>query len=79
MKLSELTRKIESTSEAYYHGEPLISDDEFDALILELHETCPGHELLHKISTGYDPQKDQSGEKAQHKYRTVGSLSNINK
>jgi DNA ligase (NAD+) len=78
MEITELKEKIISASQDYYSGNPQISDDEFDALIEELRTTNPEDELLKTISTGYSSELDHSGEKAKHKYLTVGSLSKIN-
>lgn len=79
MKLDDLRTKIIESSQAYYSGNPIISDIEFDTMILQLEELSPGDELLQQISYGYSPDKDTSGEKIPHKYLKVGSLAKINK
>jgi DNA ligase (NAD+) len=78
MNLEELESEIRTAAEAYYSGNPSISDDEFDALLEELRAEAPGNELLTTIAYGYDPAKDMSGEKVAHKYMNVGSLNKIN-
>ncbi len=78
MNLEELESEIRTAAEAYYSGTPAISDDEFDALLEELKDLCPGHKLLRTIAYGYNPEKDTPGEKVAHKYMTVGSLNKIN-
>jgi len=78
MNLDRLKSKITEASQAYYSGNPIMEDDEFDALIKELKFLSPHSDLLTTIGSGYDPAKDTSGEKVPHKYRTVGSLDKIN-
>jgi len=78
MNLEELESEIRTAAEDYYSGNPSISDDEFDALLEELRTESPGNALLQTIAYGYDPAKDTSGEKINHKYQVVGSLNKIN-
>jgi len=78
MKIEELKNKIISASQAYHSGNPIISDNEFDAMIEQLKILSPKDKLLNTISSGYSPEKDTTGEKIKHKYLTVGSLSKIN-
>jgi DNA ligase (NAD+) len=78
MEITELKEKIISASQCYYSGTPKISDDEFDALIDELRIISPEDDLLQTVSTGYSSELDRSGEKAKHKYLTVGSLNKVN-
>lgn len=76
--MTNLRHAIEMASQAYYSGDPIMSDDEFDTLIEQLREEDPNDPLLSKTSYGYDPNKDSSGNKVRHKYRHVGSLDKIN-
>ena len=69
--MTELENKIIEASQAYYSGNAIITDAEWDNLIDELRVINPNSEVFNKIGWGYQVQ----GEKARHKYQTVGSLS----
>lgn len=68
--IKELERKIKEAAEAYYNGNAIMSDDEFDELIDELRAINPDSNVLNTIGWGFQP----TGNKKPHKYQTVGSL-----
>ena len=47
--IEELAARIETLQEAYYNGEALVSDSEFDALWDELKRRAPSHRVLTAI------------------------------
>ncbi len=52
---NNLEDRIREASQAYYDGQPIISDDEFDDLVEQLRKIDPENELLKKSGTGYIP------------------------
>ena len=68
MTKESMFNKIKEYATAYYTGNALISDDEFDALVEE-YESQYGK--LDKVGWGFIP----SGKKVPHKYGLVGSLT----
>ena len=70
MNVQELERKIIEASQAYYSGEPICSDKEFDDMIEYLKAANPNSEILTKVGWGYNPFK-QVGEKENHIYGKV--------
>ena len=69
-----LENKIKRYQRAYYKGEPLISDEEFDKLWDELKEKYPESKLLKQV--GSDLAKD-AGKKEKH-YMLMGSQDKFN-
>jgi NAD-dependent DNA ligase len=57
---NDLVSKIREANEAYRLGNPIMSDPEWDALIEELHQQDPTHELLQEI--GYIAPDDSRKE-----------------
>lgn len=53
-----LENRIEKASQAYYDGEPIMSDEEFDGIVEQLREIDPENELLKRSGTGYSPFPD---------------------
>ena len=53
-----LENRIKKASQAYYDGEPIMSDEEFDGLVEQLREIDPENELLKMSGTGYSPFPD---------------------
>ncbi len=60
--MTELEKKIKKASDAYYNSNPIISDEEFDALFDRLKKEHPSSVLLKKV--GEDESEDF--EKAKH-------------
>lgn len=73
MTVFELEEKIKQASQAYYEGNPIMSDKDFDALIVYLKSANPNSELLDNVGWGYDPFK-QIGEKEKHIYGKVTGI-----
>ena len=71
---SSLENKIKRYQRAYYKGEPLVSDEEFDKLWDKLKEDYPDSALLKKV--GSDLQKTAS-KKGRH-YMLMGSQEKFN-
>lgn len=75
-RIEELEKLIPEYAKAYYSGESLVSDEEFDSLVDELRELSPESEVLNKTGWGYEPDR----RKIPHKYNLhVGSLSKVKK
>lgn len=70
MTLGELEQKIIDAAQKYYEGTPIMSDNEFDALIAYLRAANPTSPILTQVGWGYDPYKN-IGEKEQHLYGDV--------
>jgi len=51
MNIDELVKEIEKHDKAYWSGNPIISDREYDVLIQKLREIDPNHHLVNKIHT----------------------------
>ena len=52
MSLQELVQLIEYHNQRYWElGEPEISDDDYDRLMVELRSRDPNHPLLHWVGT----------------------------
>jgi DNA ligase (NAD+) len=64
--------QLEKASVAYYAGNPIMTDAEFDTAIIELRQTDPSHPFLKRIGAPI-PGK----EKAKHQI-PMGSLDNAN-
>lgn len=77
MNINELELTIKNASQAYYSGQEIMSDDEFDDLMNQLRLLDPENELLTIIAHGYDIDLDNSGEKLPHQYGIVGSLDKV--
>lgn len=73
MTIAELEQKIIDASQAYYSGEPIMHDKEFDGLIEYLRAANPSSNLLTSVGWGYDPFK-QVGEKENHLYGKVEGI-----
>jgi DNA ligase (NAD+) len=74
--MTQLELQIKEAAQAYYSGEELMTDDEFDTLVDELRSVNPESELLQQIGWGYEVDEDITpGEKVPHTYGLVGSLS----
>lgn len=68
-----LVKHLKKASEAYYNGEPIITDDEFDRLRDKLEEIDPNNPFLSEIGA----PKPSSGWPT-HKHRTLmGSLDKV--
>lgn len=70
MKITELVERIKYNAQCYYEGHPEISDDEFDALVEELHCVDPDNPILFTTGWGYNP----SGKKVKHIYGGMDSI-----
>lgn len=68
-----LVKHLQRAAEAYYNGEPIITDDEFDRLRDKLEELEPDHPFLSNVGA----PKPSSGWPT-HKHRTLmGSLDKV--
>lgn len=74
--MNELELRIKECAQAYYEGEPLISDIEFDSLILQLKAECPTSVLLSTPGWGYSIENSHL-KKFKHTF-VCGSLDKIN-
>lgn len=75
MELNPLREKIKSAREAYYNLDPIISDQEYDALIDELKSLNPQDEEVTKV--GAAVSKHSVWEKVEHTI-PMGSLDKVN-
>ena len=66
-----LEKKITEAATAYYTGQSIMSDSEFDSLIEQLRDVDPDNKLLSTPGWGYVPTLNKSN----HLYGNVGSLS----
>lgn len=73
--LKKLSQKIKKAKEAYYNSQPIISDEEYDALIDELRQKDPTNPLLSEI--GEKPPEDSRLKKVKHTI-PMGSLNKVN-
>lgn len=69
MEIQELENKIKYYSELYYKGTPVISDEQFDALVDRLRKLKADSSVL---TTGWGFEVDK--DKVKHKYSHIGSL-----
>ena len=63
-RIAELAKLLRTYKDAYYNGEPLVSDAAYDALEDELRELDPSHPVI--ASVGAPAQKQTAWEKARH-------------
>lgn len=68
--IKALERKIKEASDAYYSGNAIMTDDEWDELVDELRAINPNSSVLNSVGWGFEP----TGDKKPHKYQIVGSL-----
>lgn len=71
-----LWSKIAELSQAYYEGNPIVSDAEFDDLYDEFKKLYPESEYLKQPAKGFDVNSSAL-QKFAHKYDRVGSLEKI--
>lgn len=72
--MNTLEQAIQQYAQAYYDGDPLISDLEFDSLVLQLRSENPDSELL-KTGWGYEVRSNHL-KKYPHSFH-AGSLSKL--
>lgn len=72
-KIKNLELIIKNASEAYYEGEPVITDETFDRTMDELKQLDPNNELLTKV--GHDVKKT-NWKKVKHQ-KFMGSVNKI--
>lgn len=71
--MNELESKIKQAAIAYYNGEAILSDAEFDALVEQLRAEKPDSEVL---TIGWGDKAESGGHLKKYKHTfTVGSLS----
>lgn len=70
-RIKELENLIPMYAKAYYEGQAIIPDAEFDKLTEELERLDPANEILHTPGWG---GAESNGIKKEHKYGMVGSL-----
>lgn len=68
----ELCKRIIECATAYYSGEPIISDDEFDRLVDLLREMNPNNPILTKVGWGYSPEVSPLTKRPHHYGDMVG-------
>lgn len=68
--IEKLENDIKNYATAYYCGNAIISDEEFDSLVDKLRQLNPESKVLHTPGWGYKP----NGNKLKHKYQLVKSL-----
>lgn len=73
MTIGQLEQKIIDAAQAYYSGNPIISDREFDGMIDYLRAVNPTSEILTTVGWGYNPYKN-IGEKEPHLYGDVKGI-----
>ena len=71
--IKDVVEDIKKCAQAYYEGNPIVSDDEFDKKVEALRNLDPNNEILTTVGWGYDPTKSL-GEKLYHKYGIIGSI-----
>lgn len=71
-----LWSKIAELSQAYYEGNPIVSDAEFDDLYDKFKKLYPESEYLKQPAKGFDVNSSAL-QKFAHKYDRVGSLEKI--
>ena len=71
----EIIKEIKKYAQAYYEGDPLITDEEFDRLTKKLKQDDPNNILLLTIGWGYFPEPGKV--KSEHLVGPVGSLDKI--
>lgn len=74
--MNELELKIKTYAQAYYEGEPLIPDIEFDSLVAELKSSNPDSPLLSTPGWGYSIESSHL-KKFPHTF-LCGSLEKLN-
>jgi NAD-dependent DNA ligase len=52
MNVEKLANRLREAADAYYNGEPILSDAAFDVLEAELRELDPNHPVLLRIGAG---------------------------
>ena len=55
MTAEQLETLVKQASEAYYSGQPIMSDSKFDQYVMWLKATKPDSEVLRKTGFGYSP------------------------
>lgn len=76
-KIKELEDTIIKASIAYYNGNAIMSDVEFDNLLEELRLLDSDNKLLTSVGHGYSVDSVAGRKKVKHFGRTVGSLDKI--
>ena len=71
-----LWSKIAELSQAYYEGDPIVNDAEFDDLYDKFKKLYPESEYLKQPAKGFDVNSSAL-QKFTHKYDKVGSLEKI--
>jgi DNA ligase (NAD+) len=74
-EVRRLERSIVEAQDAYYNGQPIISDSEFDTLVDELRSLHPKSKILQKV--GAPPREDSRLKKVKHEI-PMGSLNKVN-
>jgi DNA ligase (NAD+) len=74
-KISELEARLKECREAYYNGDPIVTDDVYDALEDELRTLAPQHPLLKKV--GASPDGKTKWQKVPH-LMPMSSLNKVN-
>lgn len=75
MTVQELEKLITDAAQAYYEGNPIMSDARFDQYVLYLRSISPHSEVLNKTGWGYKPNESVSnGEKVAHAHGGMGSI-----
>lgn len=76
MNRAELIEVIKQASQAYYSGQPIMSDARFDQYVMFLKALDPTAEILTKTGYGYEPTVSNFGQKFPHVHGGMGSILN---
>jgi NAD-dependent DNA ligase len=69
--MEDLIKRITEAATAYYEGDPIMSDDQFDLLVEELRSVDPSNKLLSTPGWGYTP-KSEHLQKFKHTFEVGG-------
>lgn len=75
MTVDQLEEIIKNAAQAYYAGQPIMSDMQFDRYVAWLQAANPNSEVLNKTGWGYDP-KTAPGDKVRHMHGGMQSIAN---
>lgn len=73
MTAEQLETLVKQASEAYYSGQPIMSDSKFDQYVMWLKATKPDSEVLRKTGFGYSPN-GVKGNKIPHVHGGMESI-----
>lgn len=74
MNVQELEKLIMDAAQAYYEGNPIMSDARFDQYVMYLRSMSPHSEVLKKTGWGFDPTVRGVGSKVRHLHGGMTSI-----